>query len=490
MLEIVVAVILGAALLLVVFFVARNGSGRSAAAKPHCHEEKLGGEVPGWNQSPADPIMGDLKEALSGGSLHHYLAQKHQDGRCPVAAFWWKDQRVVTVCSPAAFKATQTLYNRPKLIFAPCFEPLHGSQSIQSVNYGEWEDRKKLLHGTVRGERLESFFEDFVQIARETVSLWSGRQPNNVINLKKEMFRMTCKAILCTSLGNIFEDDSGIEELANMYDLCKCEMDKRILDVPAPDSQRELEFQSNLKHLMGQLKKMMHCRKEEKNGCRKLPLLDALLQSGACEEVILSDMVSFLGGFHTAAYFATWTFCYLAQHPSVQKKLLAEVRERVGAPGESDEQLRAYTLTSNSYLRQFLDESLRVSTTVSFSSHYSDEDCVVDGYHVPAKTPIIHAIGVAMKNGTAWEDPNTFNPDRFDPGTDHAKRGPEFRPFGVPYIRRCPANHFVYFMMSVYVTVLLQRFVFLSVDEEEPQKKHGIATAPKDDIFIRVQLRD
>ena len=74
-----------------------------------------------------------------------------------------------------------------------------------------------------------SFFSDFVQVAEETAKIWSPGKP---LELMKEMFRMTLKAILCTSLGNIFEDNSGIEWLANCYHLCKCEMNKRILEVP------------------------------------------------------------------------------------------------------------------------------------------------------------------------------------------------------------------------------------------------------------------
>ena len=130
-------------------------------------------------------------------------------------------------------------------------------------------------------------------------------------------------------------------------------------------------------------------------------------------------------------------------------------------------------------MRQVLDEVLRMSTTGSFSAHYCDQDTVVDGYHVPAKTPIIHAIGVTMKNETIWEKPDLFNPDRFTPGSICAKRGLEFRPFGVTHIRRCPANQFTYFMASVFVTILVQRFVFLTVDEQMPEKKYGIATSPK-----------
>ncbi len=442
---------------------------------------------PGWTNPPDDPTAGDLRVVRSTGSLHNFLLRQHGGGRHPVSSFWWRDKRVVTVCSPKAFKDTENLYNRPKLIFAPCFEPLHGSSSIQSINGTDWKQRKRLLHGTIRGRHLESFFSDFVCIAQESEERWSafGRR----IPLMTEMFRMVLKAILCSSLGNIFEDDSGIESLANTYHLCKCEMDQRVLDPlpPSKESLRERDFQKNLKCLNDTLKQMKNDRENRKKD-KDLPLLDTLLTSEASEQCVLNDMVTFLGGFHTASYFMTWALTYLAQYPNIQETLYQEIEEQVG--GECGDKLKAYALTSSSYMRQFLDEALRMSTTVSFSGHYSDHDVVVDGCYVPAKTPIIHAIGVMMMNEDVWEDPRCFNPDRFAPESKHAKRGLEFRPFGIPHVRRCPANQFVYFMASVYIAVLLHRFIFVPEDQEIREKSFGIASSPKGEIFVQVKLRE
>ncbi len=484
MLEVFVAVLLGVLVIFAAFFQRPSGSAPRNTPVPNGQKGR-GVErkcPPGWDSPPADTEVGDLRVAQSCGSLHQFLLQQHNGGRRGVASFWWRNRRVVSVCTPEAFKTTENLYNRPKLIFAQCFEPLHGSNSIQSINGTEWKERKQLLHGTIRGRNLESFFTDFVRIAQETEEMWSPGKP---IQLVKEMFRMTLKAVLSTCLGNIFMDDSGADWLANTYHSCKCEMDGRILKVPAPDSPQEMNFQENLKSLKDCLRKMMKLHKDQKN-FKELSLMQALLGSGAPEEQLLSDMVTFLGGFHTAGYYASWTLFYIAQNPGVQEKLFREVKAKV--MGDCGEKLKVYTLTSKSFLRQCLDEALRMSTTISFSSHYSDQDLTIDGYCVPAKTPVIHAIGVAMKNENVWEDVNCFNPDRFAPETKHAKRGPEFRPFGVPHVRRCPANQFTYFMVSVYVTILLQRFVFLPVDDKVPEKKYGIATSP-DDAYIQVTFR-
>ena len=453
--------------------------------------QRRGKPITRWERKPADPKMGDLGTAVVNGSLHDYLWQQHAEGSIPVTSFWWRDQRVVSVCSPQAFSDTQNLYNRPKVIFESTFEPLHGSKSIQSVNGVEWKERKKLLHGTIRGQRLLSFISDFVQVADETVTRWStaatGSPTGKPVKLKKEMFLATLKALLNTSLGNIFKHDDEIEDLANTYHLCKCEMDARILDIPPPTSPRELNFQKNLKHLKDSLRRMMEVQQKQNTKGKELPLLDALLKSGASEDLILSDMVTFLGGFHTSAYYATWTFLYLAKHPDVQQKLHEEIMERVG--DDRDEKLKAYVNTSTSYLRQVLDESMRHSTTINFSAHCSDQDIMVDGYWVPAGTPIIHALGVAMNNSTIWECPDKFNPDRFAPGSRHAKRGIEYRPFGVTNIRRCPANQFTYTMVSVFATIILHRFTLQKMSEEDVIKVYGIATSPKDEAPIQVTLR-
>ena len=56
--------------------------------------------------------LGDLDETKKAGSLHEYLLQLHDHGRCPVTSFWWGEEQVVSVCSPQAFKDTVKLTDR------------------------------------------------------------------------------------------------------------------------------------------------------------------------------------------------------------------------------------------------------------------------------------------------------------------------------------------------------------------------------------------
>ena len=56
------------------------------------------------------------------------------------------------------------------------------------------------------------------------------------------------------------------------------------------------------------------------------------------------------------------------------------------------------------FMRQVQDETLRLSTLAPWAGRYSDKDVNVCGYLVPAGTPIIFALGVALKNKTQWKD--------------------------------------------------------------------------------------
>ena len=55
-------------------------------------------------------------------------------------------------------------------------------------------------------------------------------------------------------------------------------------------------------------------------------------------------------------------------------------------------------------MRQIQDETLRFSTLAPWAARYSNKDMTIEGHVIPAGTPIIHALGVGLKNQVTWED--------------------------------------------------------------------------------------
>lgn len=63
-----------------------------------------------------------------------------------------------------------------------------------------------------------------------------------------------------------------------------------------------------------------------------------------------------------------------------------------------------------------------------------------------------------------------------------------FVPFGHGP-RRCPGYHFSYVEVSVFLTILLQKFTFKPVGEaKDVEKVHGLITTPKEPLKFLVCL--
>ena len=56
------------------------------------------------------------------------------------------------------------------------------------------------------------------------------------------------------------------------------------------------------------------------------------------------------------------------------------------------------------FMRQVMDETLRLSTLGPYAARYSNKDIVVCGHTIKAGTPLIHALGVGLKNHTSWKE--------------------------------------------------------------------------------------
>ena len=70
------------------------------------------------------------------------------------------------------------------------------------------------------------------------------------------------------------------------------------------------------------------------------------------------------------------------------------------------------------YLDMVLKESLRLRPSVTFIGRQLTEDVVMNGVTVPAGTNVNIQIYMLHHNPKYWEEPETFNPERWAPGTE------------------------------------------------------------------------
>jgi len=169
--------------------------------------------------------------------------------------------------------------------------------------------------------------------------------------------------------------------------------------------------------------------------------------------LLLQDM--FAGGTDTTFITLDWAMTELIMNPHVMEKAQAEVRSVVGdrrVVQESD-------LPRLNYMKAVIKEILRLHPAAPvLVPREALEDVIIDGYNIPAKTRIyVNAWGMG-RDPELWENPETFEPERFmGSGIDFKGQDFELIPFGAGR-RSCPAITFGIATVEIALVQLLHSF--------------------------------
>ena len=445
---------------------------------------------------PSHPELGNLPDVAAHGSLHEYLMHlhlKHGD----VVGFWFNRTRVISIGSAAHFKCTSKLVNRPKLFFAS-YEPMIGANSIQYANNDDWKNRKKsYVTPAFSHDSLTAMINAFSFVIKRTIDQWEkqrGSSTSVVVPVHETMLLVALQSICMTSMGSMYRDLEKCRQFKNCYDTVTREIDHRIGgSIPASDSEREHAFNAALDEM--HVTATGIAKERRAKGVSEHTFIDYLLTFTDDDALIGSDIITFLvGGFHTTGNALTWMLYYLSLYPQIQEKVRTEINtifsEQSGshaAVGNIPE-LSISLLNKLTYTHQVMDETIRHSILGPFAARYSDEPVVLaNGYIVPAKTPIIQALGFAMHDPNVWKNPHIFDPERFSHENIRTRPPLQFSPFGISGGRLCPGNRYSYTEMAIVISAMLPMYqVQLKDPSQKVEAAFGLVSHPKQEINIEL----
>lgn len=194
----------------------------------------------------------------------------------------------------------------------------------------------------------------------------------------------------------------------------------------------------------------------------------------------------FVAGTDTTSAVLEWTMTELVRHPRVMKKAQEEVRKIVGSSGKVDES----HLQHLHYMKAVVKETMRLHPPVPLLvPRESMEDCVLDGYEIPAKTRVLinsYAIG---RDPKSWDDPLNYDPERFENhNMDFKDQDYKFLPFGGGR-RGCPGYAFGLATMELALALLLYHFDWelpqgVGADDVNLDEIFGLATRKKTPLIL------
>ncbi|KAL2632661.1 hypothetical protein R1flu_004140 [Riccia fluitans] len=147
-----------------------------------------------------------------------------------------------------------------------------------------------------------------------------------------------------------------------------------------------------------------------------IAIVDALLQIQR-EDTALTDntikgllLDMILAGAETVSDVKQWALTELMRHPEILQKVAVELDDVVGR----DRLVEEADLVQLTYLQAVVKETFRLHPVLPFLvPHESLADTKVAGYDIPKGTRVFFNTYGMGRDPKIWEDPLTFNPDRF-----------------------------------------------------------------------------
>jgi cytochrome P450 len=213
-------------------------------------------------------------------------------------------------------------------------------------------------------------------------------------------------------------------------------------------------------------------------------LLSVLLRAqdrGEQSDDVLRDelMTMLLAGHDTTALTLTYTYYLLDRNPGAKARFHEEVDSLGGTPTAAD--TRAMPFTTNA-----LNEAMRLYPPVYTMFREPDVDVTLGGYEVPQGSLVMLPQWVLHRHPRYWEDPDAFDPDRWDRDTDRPNYA--YFPFGGGP-RICIGKQFSLMEAKLILATVAREFDLRLVSDEELDLRPSLTMHPADPVEMELTPR-
>jgi cytochrome P450 len=210
-------------------------------------------------------------------------------------------------------------------------------------------------------------------------------------------------------------------------------------------------------------------------------LLSELIAGGMQDELIRDQMLTLLiAGHDTSTALLAWTLYLTGSHAEVMPQLQAETisLDRHGPP--TPEQVEGLV-----YFKQVIDETLRLYPPIHVGNRISTSDMAVCGYEIPQGERVMVSIYATQHDEKHWPEPEQFDPERFQPGSQHAPY--TYLPFGGG-ARNCLGANFAQVEAKVVLARIFQQYG-LRLTRKNVHIHMGATLEPRPGVFMQVEQR-
>jgi cytochrome P450 len=367
-------------------------------------------------------------------------------------------------------------------------------KSLISSEGETWHKQRKLMAPAFHRSKLALLANDMTQEITKFGNKWDEAMADKAgveIEIVQEMMRLTMQI----ASKSLFSSDiiAKADEVGNAL--------KEVLHYVAvgfknpfhpshhfPTAGRR-RFNAAKTRIENTLLEIIHERKREQQQHHDmlgllLDLQDEETGTGMSDRQLLDEVIALIiGGHETTSLSMTWVWYFLAQNPEKEAKLFAEVESVLNGRTPTFEDFPKLPYTSAVF-----QEAMRLYPPAWAIVRETVEDDVVLGYKIPAGSEVFLPLWASYHDAEHWEQPETFQPERFLPENKDKLSKYQFLPFSAG-MKKCIGDNFAMLEGVLITAMFVQKYQFELLDNAPLTFDTGFTLKPRNGIKMRVKMR-
>jgi cytochrome P450 len=366
------------------------------------------------------------------------------------------------------------------------FEDLGGefaSEGLLLTEGEQWRRQRTAVQKAFTLDRIQGYSDAMVRYADELVTGWNDGEE---VALNREFSQLTLRVLA----HSLFDLDLG-EKARVVAEFADILNDRGNLDglstflpvwVPTPANRRYKRTLAAFRSFVEDLIDERRGRSEEYDDLLSLLLTAEDDDGNTMSATELRDqMATFLfAGHETTSLALTYTLLELAKHDDVRERLDAEHDAVLGGehPGVTD-------LDNLTYTERVIREALRLYPPAFIIFREAREDVELAGYRIPEGTKVTLPQFHVHTDDRWYDDPETFDPDRWTDGFEESLPEYAYFPFGGGP-RHCIGMRFAMLELKTVLPTVTQQAEFELLSDPDPELNMATTLRPADDVRVRV----
>ena len=341
-----------------------------------------------------------------------------------------------------------------------------------------WRKQRRMIQPAFSRDMIATLTEQMKQINLRLFEQWQVlAQQEAVINITEVMNELALEIILRALFS---------EDLDKLYE----QFGGNPFAMLADDSARDLKMAVKFRGLTKQIAEIIDYRRQQPDSQAQdflsvfLAARDKDTGEPMSDKAMIDEIMTLIvAGSETSATTLNWTWYSLARYPQVQAKVHQEVdsADYEHMPGFEH-------IAQLPYLRQVVEEVLRLYPPVWLYTRKAIEDDKLGDYDIPAGSDIFIAPYFLHRHPDYWPQPEQFDPDRFTPEAIKQRHKFAFIPFSAGP-RRCIGDFFGIVEAQIHFGLMARYFKMEYVEDNPIELAPEVNLRTKHPINMRILTR-